>query len=240
MKPDLADLRITEPEIERLSGFDVGDIFIGGVFGGVWRSSIWRHPKRRWLFYITELLVAGLIYIFSLPIGLVILQNTTQDAYAISNNLKFLIVTLGVTLMVMVVWNVYMHQQAKKLTTLMHLLDEVDRYHQVLQAVDILDQLETIGHPPANLSDRANALQALYMTRSSLIAGLMTEKIFRDNQRLLSRRYELLSNIENNVVALKSLEVNHQADEYRDLINEALQIGITVQKELSDSGCDRP
>ncbi len=33
MKPDLADLKITTKELERLTGIEVNSIFMGGVLG---------------------------------------------------------------------------------------------------------------------------------------------------------------------------------------------------------------
>ncbi|WP_421656798.1 hypothetical protein [Leptothermofonsia sp. ETS-13] len=40
------------------------------------------------------------------------------------------------------------------------------------------------------------------------------------------------TNIENNLIALKTLEVNHQASEYAELLSEALQIGVSVHQEM--------
>jgi hypothetical protein len=229
MSPDLADLNITEPEIERLTGFDVGPIFIGGVFGGVWRSSVWHHPQRLFLLGLTECLVAGLVYVFSLPLGLAMLQPASPSA---DQNMLFFVVTLGVTLAVMVGWNVYMQWRSQRLRTLMHLLDEVDRYHEVVQAVHVLDQLVSVGHAPDRLPDRADILQALQITRSNLIAGLVTEKILRTHRNLLSRRDEFLQTIEQNLASLNALEVNNQGQEYRELLHQTLQISLNVQQEM--------
>lgn len=60
----------------------------------------------------------------------------------------------------------------------------------------------------------------------------MTEKILRVSRTLLARRYDLIINIENNLMTLITLEVNNQANEYRQLLNEALQIGLIVHKEV--------
>ncbi|MBD0304078.1 MAG: hypothetical protein ICV85_18510 [Tolypothrix sp. T3-bin4] len=60
----------------------------------------------------------------------------------------------------------------------------------------------------------------------------MTEKILRENQGLLARRYDLFTNIENNLASLKTLEVKERANEYTELLNEALQIGMSVHQEV--------
>lgn len=232
MNPELEALRITERELENLTGLDVNEIFVGGVFGGVYRPSVFQQPRRLILFCITELIVSVLVLVFSLPIGLFVMRNATAGVQDLPAILQFLQITLGITLVVMVGWNLYMRLASRQLTTLMHLLDEIDRYNEVIQAVDVLDRLEAVGNTQVNLIDRDRVLEALNVTRDSLVAGLRTERILRHSRPLLNRRYDLLANIENNLMALRTLEVNHQANEYSQLLNEALQIGISVQQEV--------
>jgi hypothetical protein len=42
----------------------------------------------------------------------------------------------------------------------------------------------------------------------------------------------LFTNIETNLATLQSLSVNHQAESYAQLLNEALEIGLTVHREM--------
>jgi hypothetical protein len=60
----------------------------------------------------------------------------------------------------------------------------------------------------------------------------MTEKILRENQGLLARRHDLFTNIENNLASLRTLEIKERANEYTELLNEALQIGMSVHQEV--------
>jgi hypothetical protein len=236
MKPDLEQLRITGRELEELSGFDVSSVFIGGVLGGIVRPSVFQNPGRSFWFWLTEIIVSILVFIFTLPFGLLAVRDSANLASSFPIILRFLGTTLGITLIVVTGWNLYMRVKAKQLRMLMHLLDEVDKYSEVLQAVDILDQLDAIGIDPIgsipNSLNRSEVLEALVVSRSSLISGLMTEKILRKSKGLLSRRYDLLTNIEDNLIALKALEVRHQGEEYGQLLNEALQIGMSVHQEV--------
>lgn len=232
MNPDLEALRITERELENLTGLDINEIFVGGVFGGVCRPSVFWQRQRLILFCITELIVSVLVLVFSLPIGLLMTRNAAAGVQDLPAILQFLQITLAITVIVMVGWNLYMRLAGQRLTMLMHLLDEVDRYNEVIQAVDVLDRLEAVGHAQIKLIDRDRVLAALRVTRDSLVAGLMTERILRNSRAVLTRRYDLLTNIENNLVALRTLEVNDQANEYGQLLNEALQIGMSVQQEV--------
>lgn len=117
--------------------------------------------------------------------------------------------------------------KARHLRSLMRLLDEVDHYHQVLQAVDLFEQLGGAEQTQTTI------VEALNKARESLIAGLMTEKILRQNRGLLSRRQALLDNIEQNLMTLQSIELQHQAQNYSDILNQAVDISIRVQDEVT-------
>nr|WP_275994328.1 hypothetical protein [Argonema antarcticum] len=112
---------------------------------------------------------------------------------------------------------------------LVNLLDDVDRYHAVLQAIDISDRLETAGSPGGALTDRTQVIAALQLTREDLIRALMSERILRENKNLIAANPELFTN---NLRALEAMQVNTQAGEYGRLLNEALQIGLSVQEEM--------
>lgn len=231
MRPDLEELKITERELENLSGFDVNEVFVGGVFGGVYRPSIFQNTKRLAYFCLTELFVLILTFIFTLPIGLLAIRNYTNASNDIPVIFHFLQINSGISLLVFISWNVYMGLKVKQIKALLHLVDEVDKYNEVIQAVAILDKLEAVGIQ-VNLINRNEVIEALNVTRDSLVCGLRTEKILRENRGLLARRYDLFDNIENNLTTLRTLEVNNQANEYGQLLNNALQIGMSVHKEV--------
>lgn len=235
MKPELEDLRISEIELERLSGLDVGKVFVGGVFGGVYRPSIVRSPKRLGFFLLTEVLVTALTFVFTIPLGLFVTQNHAPGNDWITI-VQFIQITLGTTFGVVLSWNLYMKIAVKRLQTFMGLLDEVDDYNEVIYAVDLLDRLEAVKHSQVNLIDREQVLSALRLTRENLVCALMTEKILREGRGLLSRHQDLMSHIEGNFATLRVLELNQQASEYGQLLNEAVQIGLSVRREIDKLG----
>ena len=229
MNSELADLRMTDAEIERLTGFEVNELFLGGLIGGVYRPSLFRQPKRLFMFAITELVVTAILFVFTIPIG--IFLTNTAGISALPEILKFLQVTVGMTVLGSIAWNLYMKLALKRFKPLLHLLDAVDRYHEVLEAVQVLDQLETVQRS-IHSSQRGEILEALRLTRDNLVSGLMTEKILRDNRGLLARRSELVDAIETNLITLRALEISAQATQYAQLLNEALEIGVSVQREI--------
>ena len=231
MQSDLEELKITQKELENLSGLEVSEVFVGGA----WRSSIVRHPKRLLSFCMTEVFTFGLILIFCLPIGLIVARSFGGLAGDISSAIRFLQISFGVSVAIALLWNLSMWQKAKSLKMLAHLLDEVDKHNEVVTAVDVIDELGSVKNSTISLIDRHEVLAALSVTRESLVCALMTEKILRKHQRFIARRHELFAHIESNLATLQNLQISNQADEYGQLLNEALQIGISVHKEIRKS-----
>lgn len=219
MTPALEDLWISALEIERLSGLEVSDHILNGFLWGAYRLPIWS-PRRLLVVVTTESLVLGLMLIFATPLGLGFSRGLTSDHAVLA--------WIGaIALCLWIIRQVRMWFKAQHLRSFMRLLDEVDHYHQVLQAVDLFEQLSDAEQMQPML------MEALHKARESLIAGLMTEKILRQNHGLLSRRQALLDNIEQNLMTLQSIELQHQAQNYSDILNQAVDISIRVQDEVN-------
>lgn len=235
MQPDLVDLQITSNQLEKLTGMDISDAFMGKVY----RPSVFRSFRRLLPFLVTEALTLGLILIFCLPIGLVMGRGfglLTGDA---GSTVAFLLVTLSVSVLLFAGWNFYMWRQGKRLKTLAHLLDEVDKHNEIIEALHVMDELGRVNPTAMQLLDRTEVVQALSATRESLINALMTERVLRKHQRFMSRRQELFTNIETNLSTLQTLQINDQANEYGQLLNEALQIGLSIRRELDQLNQER-
>ncbi len=231
MNPELKDLTIAAKELEQLTGFEVNELFIGGLLGGAYRPGLFKNSKRLFSFCLTQLFVSALTIIFTLPLGLVMIRSDAKSINDVSTISQFLQTTLGISFIIVVGWNLSTGLKSKTLKPLARLLDEVDKYNEVVQAVNVVDRLEAIGIPSQTMKQQ-QAIAALSIARNSLVCGLMTEKILRQNHSLLARRADLLYNIEANLVSLRTLEVNNQASDYIELLNEALNIGMSVQQEV--------
>ncbi|BAZ38770.1 hypothetical protein NIES4101_47120 [Calothrix sp. NIES-4101] len=214
MEADLLGLEISKGEIRRLTGFDADEVF---------RPSIIRDKQKRVQFFLNEILIAialtpivvGFIYAF------LILPTIGSS------------IPLGITLLIFVpifviigrwLWRKFTCPQALTI-----LLDEVDRYHDIIKAIDINDQLNTSGNPQSSINDRIKVISALQLIREDLVRALKTERILRDNKQLLANHQELLSN---NLANLQALQVSQDASEYAQILNQSLQIAIDVQTEI--------
>ncbi|QIR39305.1 hypothetical protein HCG51_23050 [Tolypothrix sp. PCC 7910] len=214
MQPDLLGLEISKGELRRLTGFDPEDVF---------RPSIMADREKRLGFFMNEGLVAlaltpiivGGIYAF------IILPT-------IGSSIK-----LGILLLILVPIAVIIGRSLWRKFTCPHgltiLLDEVDKYHSVINAIDINDQLATSGNTHS-INDRDKVISALQLIREDLVRALKTERILRDNKKLLANNQELFVN---NLANLQALQVSSQAGDYAEFLNQSLQIALDVQAEIS-------
>lgn len=113
--------------------------------------------------------------------------------------------------------------------SLLVLLNDVDRYNDVIRAIDINDQIEEAGNPEVSIKEREKVIEALKLTRTDLIRALKTEKILRENKNFILSNTELFVN---NLATLTAMQVTEQATEHGRLLNEALQIALDVQHEM--------
>jgi hypothetical protein len=214
VQPDLIGLEISKGELRRLTGFDPEDVF---------RPSVLRDSKKRLGFLINEMLVmlaltpiiVGFIYAF------IILPT-------IGSSIKF-----GILLLILVPIPILVGRSLWRQLTcpegLTILLDEVEKYHDLVAAIDINDQLAASGNVNSSIHDRDQVTAALQLIREDLVRALKTERILRDNKKLLANNQELFVN---NLASLQALEVSSQAGEYAQLLNQSLQIAIDVQAEI--------
>jgi hypothetical protein len=112
-----------------------------------------------------------------------------------------------------------------------NLFDEVDKYNTVVKAIDISDRLEAAGNKGASLRDREKIIAALKHTRENLMCALKTERILRENKKLIARNPELFAN---NLTVSQSLQIIEEANEPGRLLSEALQVAVGVQEEMKD------
>ncbi|WP_293351676.1 MULTISPECIES: hypothetical protein [unclassified Microcoleus] len=228
IQADLDELRIPEKELEDLSGIALSD----GFSGNFYHPDTLRNGKKLFALLLHELLIFCVTLVISLPVALLANKHEVSSASDAEIFVRVLQITLGLSLAITVAWNVYQWLKAKPLATLAGLLEEVEKYHEVIKALDIIDRLTAAGNLQANLINRQDAIEALTITRESLVCALKTEKILRENQKFIGRRYELFANIESNLAALMALDVSDRATEYGRLLNEALEIGMSVHKEV--------
>jgi hypothetical protein len=222
MGADWQGLRLSGREIEQWSGLEVGDRTVGGILLGIYRFSKLRHPLDWVGWVLFELATAALLFVFTLPIGLGIVRMIPSN--------RVMLVSMGVsTLGGMVALHGYRRRKGRSLQTLVHLLDEIDRFHEVLEAIAVVDQLAVAQGKAAP----AEHLETLQLTRDCLITGLKTERILREKRNWMMQDGAI--HLEQSLALLKTLDLQTQADEYAEILQQSVAIAERVQHELYGS-----
>jgi hypothetical protein len=77
------------------------------------------------------------------------------------------------------------------------------------------------------LQSREQVISALSMNKDSLVRAVKTERILRENPQFRPEEFNV------DLTALRALQISEQAGEYGQLLSEALNIAVNVQKEMN-------
>ena len=211
MQPDLIGLEISKGELRRLSGVSPDKVL---------RSPTIATPQQRLKFWQNEILVSLIIaaVVVGLVYGLIILPTIGS---AIPQGIALLIIIWLVVILARSLWQRF--KIPKSLTTL---FDAVDQYHGLIVAVDVNDQLAVSGELDHSLNDRDKVITALQFLREDLVRAFKSDRLLRDNKRLLADNHDLSVN---NLTHIQALQSSSQTSEYSLLLNQVLQIALDVQ-----------
>ncbi|WP_404787094.1 hypothetical protein [Altericista sp. CCNU0014] len=223
MGADWQNLRLSAREIEQWSGLEVSDRWIGGLLLGVYRFSKLQRPLDWMGWLLFELVTVALLFVFTLPIGLGVLRIVPST--------RAMLASMGVATMGgMVALYGHRARKGRSLQTLLHLLDEIDRYHRVLEAIAVVDRLAVAQGKALPIEHQ----ETLQLTRDCLVTGLKTERILREQNNLMGQ--DGVAHLEQSLVLLKTLDLQTQADEYAGILQQSLAIAERVQQELYGTG----
>ncbi|MEO1593603.1 MAG: hypothetical protein AAFU71_20290 [Cyanobacteria bacterium J06632_22] len=222
----LDNLRLSQADIDRLTGLDISERSMGRAA----RLSLFRQPRQILGWGLTVVLALGVALVLSIPVVLVLARSLTGTAET-ETMLRYVPVGVVSAIALTAAWQGYALYRGRQLLTLDHLLTEVSRYHEMLTAVEVYCELAMArGSQPAQIDA---IVEALHLTRENLVNGLTSERVMRKHQRFIAQRQALFNRMEQNLSALQALQVVDAASTYGTLLNDALQIGVQVQKEMS-------
>lgn len=213
MQPDLLGLEITKGELKRLTGVKLEDFLL---------PSMMANREQRFAFLMKEvretlllvLLIGGLMYaLITLTIG---------------SNIDLGIVLL-IAVAIAVIVGRWLWRRFRYPKSLIIVLNEVDKFHTAVQALDNLDQLAVSENSENNFNERQTVITALELVREDLVRALKIERILRDNKKLLPEQEELFVN---NLANLQSLRISSSIGEYVQILNQSLQIDLDVQSQI--------
>jgi hypothetical protein len=223
MQSDLQGLEITQLDLKNLSGIDLGN----GV-----------SPTRNIILWITFLLYFPSLFCLAILISIAsgILETVTGSK--IDNDLGNLVsLVLAFPLAryaakaILTYFKIIQISPIPKdeLEPLLKLKSEIEKFNNIVKAIDVNDQLEEAGNKGLSLQDRDKIIEAIKLAKKDLVRALKTERILRENKGIIISNSELFAN---NLSTLKALQISGKATEYSQLLNQALQIAVDVQEEM--------
>jgi hypothetical protein len=231
MRSNLENLKISPEEIETildLSWFDSLAI-------DLYRALVFRDYQNIFSLVITNISIFILSLILIVPINLIWLRNSVKlfnHSIGFTYLLSIAFFLVGIFILI---WNWYLWRKAKQYKTLALSIAKVKKYNKLMDNLVALDLIRTVNNRNLNsdyTNNRQAIIEALQITKNSLLDALQIEKIIRNSQNFKSSRDELFTELENNLVVLMSFESNLETNEYDRLINEVLEIGISVHRSL--------
>ncbi|MDJ1180278.1 hypothetical protein PJF56_15545 [Roseofilum sp. BLCC_M91] len=234
MNPDLEDLRISDETLQKISGISIQDSFLGEYYR-VWAKVSQKESNE-------EKRNAALLRLSGLELGLffltlVIASGTTllviKNSWNSANPNYWIPVasSLGLTAFLFLAVNLHVYLNSKPLIYLLNLLNELDNYERIVTVFYRMDRLITDGYMEQDPENRHQMIEALKITKNSFIHALKAERLVREyNQIKLPD--DLFDRLDRNLSDLIDFDVQAQDSHYGRLINETLEIGISVHREL--------
>jgi hypothetical protein len=111
------------------------------------------------------------------------------------------------------------------------LLGDIARFHRVLSALNVSDQLARANERSPNQAARAEILRLLEQTRARILAALRTERVLRQHRDLLD---ELGTQPIEELGSFEALRIADVGDEYRRLAEETLQLATDVERGVGE------
>ncbi|MCF3569055.1 hypothetical protein L2E75_23395 [Planktothrix agardhii 1807] len=137
-------------------------------------------------------------------------------------NLTIIIICILITILIIYF---IIKLDGKKNQRVRLLLSEVRKHNQIITNLYTLDQLEAVGNP-VKINDRVKVIEALRITREGLVRALKTEKILRENPNFKPEYFNI------DLTSLQAEKTMVKAIEYAQLLDDAVQIGVSVQTEM--------
>lgn len=231
MKLDLDQLQILSEDIDEMGGLDVGDKMAIALYRTVTSKDL----KQFIDLILAESFALILLLIFILPINLIALRNFGYLTNEAAGSMRFLLGIVLLSFITFLGWNFYLWHHIGQIKSATKLIIEIEKFNEMIKVIHFLDQLESIESPKTScdrLKNRHEVLQALQITKDTLTNALKAQKLMRTQQGLINRRYEIVANLETNLTALMALGLNSQVDDYSQLLNQALQINLSVHREM--------
>ncbi|NEQ07766.1 MAG: hypothetical protein F6K37_18010 [Moorea sp. SIO4E2] len=231
MSSNLGNLQITSEDIRNLVDLNFAKL----VAIDFCRGFIFKKPKHMLSVLLTEIFILGLSLILFLPPILIFMKNSGNLSEDQAELGYLFTILVGLFVLGIVIGNVYLYKQGKRIKSLVRLMDQVDNYNGVIKAIELAERIEAIEGSSKEFKQsesRRKVIESLAITKQSLVNALKVENLIRSHNNLIDSRQVLLSNLDDNLATLMAFDLSDETGEYGRLLNQSLQIGMSVHKEV--------
>jgi len=230
MQRDLQELFFSDGEFEGLANLPDASSFL---YARKWLNDIYRKPKFMKLisrFSRTKLWVGASVLSFFIHIIFTSLLPSAPVNIFVSFLFIFFLADITVLekFREKCSYDRYIIREYGDKTTVINLYQEIQKFNNIIKAIDINDQLVAAGNVSANLRNRAKTLEALALARKDFVRALKTERILRENRGFIANS----SMFDTNLGAIESLSVGDEAGEWNVIINQVVQVALEVNNEI--------
>jgi hypothetical protein len=225
-------LIIPRSTVESLSHQEIGDFMVGFT----WRKNLWQQPHKLIQLGAIQLVGAAIILmVAAIPLDR-ILSIRTPTMTPTERISQLLLVDGILTLSILGGINLWIRDRGKRLQKLLRLVEKIERYNQIVRSIETLVRVTSLTTPNIDEDRITIVLDILTQTRHNLLAALEIDFYLRnqDHSTILTTAFieSAPSEIAHNLIALQQLAQQPQLAEYATLLNQAWEIGLSIDREL--------
>lgn len=196
----------------------------------------------------TEGSLLFITFLFCFPLNLVLLRKLELIANNSQGLLVITLIAIVPSCLSLFVFNFYLWQKAKKIKLLSKLLEKIADYNNLIDNFQLLANINRLSNKDIDVAQniRTNNLQAinelregLELTRNSLLNSIELESFIYNHPQVKHNssfthtvdRYQLLAGLEHNLADLALSETDSN-QEYQAILNEAVDIGLSIHQEI--------
>jgi hypothetical protein len=225
MMSKTGELIISRSTVEAIGEQEIGNLTIGWS----WRMDVWQKPHK--FIQMVSLQIVSAVMVFTammLPVDR--LLSVYRSPQSQSQRFTQLIWVDGiVTTLIVIAANRWIFLRGRRLQNLLKLVEQIDRYNQIVTSIETLEKVTNIATIGTITSPPSGKLEILSKTRQNLLVALEIDKYLRQYPDSST----LTLTIANNLIDLQDLARQPHLDEYGLLLDRAWEIGVSVYEEIT-------
>ena len=229
---DWNQLQISKVELEQ-----VFDLSIIDEWAIAFSSVLYLKQRADRLVLITcSLLFVSLLLFF--PINLIILRQFGSIDNSNIGLILVLLLSICVSILFLIAFYFYLYKKAKRIKHYTILLKKVKQYNQLINSFNLLETISSnTNSRNAHIKSTIELKSVFNLTKNTLLESIRIENfLYRHQTRKIPNDYshnplQLLAHLEDNLASLPFEETERNA-EYRQLLEEAVNLGLSVQQEM--------